>query len=113
MSADPQTQTGNEGSRAGLPAGWKDTGRGAGRRRGEGRLGRDAWAERGRYLQGRVQVPAGLVEGLLGRVSGVAHPFQRVDVLQAASLLLPLLSPDLGQFLGGQQTLPERGAEVL
>lgn len=55
--------------------------------------------EGGRYLQGRIQVPAGLMEGLLGCVSGVAHPFQRVYVLQAASFLLFLLSPDLGQFL--------------
>lgn len=35
----------------------------------------------GCYLQGRIQVPAGLMEGLLGCVSGVAHSFQRVDVL--------------------------------
>lgn len=51
------------------------------------------------YPQGRVQVPAGLVQGLLGGVHGVAHPLQVVYVLQAESLLLFFLFPYLGQFL--------------
>lgn len=62
-------------------------------RAAKGRLGD------GCYLQGRIQVPAGLMEGLLGCVNGVAHSFQRVDVLQAASSLLFFLSSYLGQFL--------------
>jgi hypothetical protein len=51
------------------------------------------------HLQGFVQVPAGLLEGLLGRMHGVPHSSQRVDALQTAALLLFLLSPYLGQFL--------------
>lgn len=72
----------------------------------EGPLGPQARALRAgwgggvrRYLQGFVQVPAGLMQGLLGRVSRVAHSFQRVDVLQPASFLLFFLFPYLGQFL--------------
>lgn len=51
------------------------------------------------YLQGLLQVPAGLVERLLGCTSGVAHSFQIVYVLQAASFLLFFLLPYLVQFL--------------
>lgn len=51
------------------------------------------------YPQGVVQAPAGLVQGLLGCVSGVAHSFQIIYVLQAESLLLSFLFPYLGQFL--------------
>lgn len=66
------------------------------------------------YLQGRVQIPAGLMEGLLGCVSGVAHSFQRVDVLQAVSSLLFFLSSYLGQFLQEDSRIHcGEGTEVL
>lgn len=65
----------------------------------QGRSGQAERPRRTRYLQGFVQVPAGLVQGLLGRVSRVAHSFQRVYVLQPASFLLFFLFPYLGQFL--------------
>lgn len=61
----------------------------------------------GRYLEGLLQVAGGLVQRLPGRVSGVAHPLQTVDVLQAAPLLLLFFLPDLGQFLRGDGTVTE------
>lgn len=51
------------------------------------------------YPQGLVQVPAGLLQGLPGRVRGVAHALQGIHILQAESLLLFFLLPYLGQFL--------------
>lgn len=51
------------------------------------------------YLQGLIQVPPGLMEGVLGCVGGVAHCFQNVYALQAAFSLLLFLFPYLGQFL--------------
>lgn len=52
-----------------------------------------------RYLQGVVQVASGLVKGLFGSLCGVAHSSQSVDIFQAASPLLLLFLPNLGQFL--------------
>lgn len=54
---------------------------------------------RARHLQGLVQVPAGLMEGLPGGMRGEAHNFQSVYVLQAAAFLLLFLFPYLGQLL--------------
>lgn len=84
-SADPRMQTRNGGRRRRARGPVEGVGRG----RGAGQP----------YPQGVVQAPAGLVQGLLGCVSGVAHSFQIIYVLQAESLLLSFLFPYLGQFL--------------
>ena len=51
------------------------------------------------YLLGLLQVPAGLMECLFGCSRGVAHSFQMVNVLQAASFLFSFLLLYLVQFL--------------
>lgn len=53
------------------------------------------------------------MEGLFGCVNGVAHSFQRVDVLQAAASLLFFLSSYLGQFLQENSKIHQVGTGVV
>ena len=83
-----------------------------------GHLGREPGCSerpeaRERYLQGLLQVPSGLMECLPGCSRGVAHSFQMVNVLQAASFLLSFLLLYLVQFLEENSKVTELRIAIL